>query len=130
MAGPERPAAAGGVVLVVDPDPDVRLLAMMRIRQLGWPAIGAATGEQAVRVVTDQPVVLLVVELELAGIDGWETLTKARQRAASPELPAIALTIVDRDPTDRDAQTVAAYLTKPFRAADLRTAVTDAIGTP
>ncbi|MEC7520759.1 MAG: response regulator [Myxococcota bacterium] len=88
-----------GEVLVVDDDADTRELVQRRLRAEGFDVSHAATGEDALLRMRVSPPSLMVLDLVMPGVDGFEVLS--RIRAAGHEFPVVVLTGKELDDTDR-----------------------------
>lgn len=91
---PELPAAANPVrVLVVDDIATNRLVALTLLNLLGVSGDEAASGEEAVRMIRDDPPDLVFLDMNMPGLDGVETLMQIRRLPSrSARLPVIAMT--------------------------------------
>jgi CheY-like chemotaxis protein len=106
-------------VLVVDDEPDIRMLARMILETSGYEVVEAKTGEEALDVLAATPPDLMLLDIRLPGIDGWEVLT--RSRAASEPVPVVMMSAHSSDSTLQRAEEEgsAGYLVKPFKQSDL-----------
>ena len=101
-------------VLVVDDEPNIRELVQVALKFHGCSVITAATGREALRRVEATPPDLIVLDVMLPDMDGFEVCR--RLRTAGNEVPVIFLTARD---TSSDTVTGLAiggddYVTKPF----------------
>jgi two-component system OmpR family response regulator len=101
-------------VLVVDDEPNIRELVQVALRFHGCSVTTAASGRDALRLAGDNPPDLIVLDVMMPGMDGFEVCRKLR--AAGNEVPIIFLTARD---TSSDTVTGLAlggddYVTKPF----------------
>ena len=101
-------------VLVVDDEPSIRELVQVALKFHGCSVITAATGNDALRLADSDRPDLIVLDLMLPDIDGFEVVR--RLRAGDNEVPVIFLTARD---TTSDTVTGLAlggddYITKPF----------------
>src|SRR5271168_229931 len=101
-------------VLVVDDEPNIRELVQVALKFHGCAVTTGATGSDALRLAaTDQPD-LIVLDVMLPDIDGFEVCR--RLRASDNEVPIIFLTA--RDTTSESIRGLALggddYITKPF----------------
>jgi DNA-binding response OmpR family regulator len=112
-------------VLVVEDDDDVRKLVMIRLERLGFPVRGAATGEAGLESAQAEPPQLLLLDIYLPGIDGWEVLRRLREDEQLARTPVLVISV--RDPNG-DPFEVDGYLVKPFRAAEIEAMVTRIMG--
>ena len=117
------PAAAVGQILVVD-DVPANLVAMeAMLDSLGRPVKTARSGEEALGLLLDHDFALVLLDVHMPGMDGYETLRWVRSRERTKHLPVIFVTAEDRD----SEQIARAYelgavdfLFKPVRAEILR----------
>jgi CheY-like chemotaxis protein len=92
-AGPSAraPSPEIGPILVVDDDPEDRLLVRTVLRKNGWDVEEAQDGGEALaRMAADPGYVLVVLDLEMPNVDGREVL--ARLRATGSNVPVVVLT--------------------------------------
>jgi DNA-binding response OmpR family regulator len=108
-------------VLVVDDEPDVLLLCRLNLEQLGHEVIEAPNGQVALELVRERDPDLIVLDLMLPGIDGYDVLQRLRTEVASATIPVLVLTAkslqADRDRTRELG--AAAFVTKPFLPDEL-----------
>ena len=105
-------------VLVVDDEAPIRSLVGSYLHQEGYEVDEAATGEEAVTLVRDRSPDLVILDVRLPGIDGFETLRRIRRTS---DVYVIMLT-ARTDETDRIiGLEVGAddYVTKPFSPREL-----------
>jgi two-component system OmpR family response regulator len=105
-----------GPVLVVEDDPDVRDLLTRRLVILGHAVLAAASGEEALELATASPPALVLLDIRLPGIDGWEVLRRLRSTAATADAAVLVVSVLD--PPD-DHPPVDGYLIKPFRITSI-----------
>lgn len=101
-------------ILVVDDDPELLPLISFALRQAGFLAIEAASGEEALRRDRDEQCDLVVLDVNLPGIDGFETCR--RLRAERPGLPILMLSVRGTEQDQVQGLDLGAddYLSKPF----------------
>lgn len=110
-----------GYVLVVDDDPGVREFAAVALASAGFPTKTAASGEEALADARETRPALVVLDVRLPGVSGYEILRRLREELG-PELPVIFLSGERRDPFDRAAGLLLGaddYLVKPFAPESL-----------
>jgi two-component system, OmpR family, KDP operon response regulator KdpE len=106
-------------VLIVDDEPDMRRGTRTSLRAHGYDVGEAGTGEDALRMVREGSVDVILLDVNMPGMGGIEACR--RIRSASPGVGIVMLTV-----RDAEEDTVAAldagaddYVTKPFRAREL-----------
>ena len=105
-------------ILVVDDEQNIIDLARLYLEQDGFHVIAAQDGEQALeRIASDAPD-LVVLDLMLPKVDGWEVCRRVR---AGSDLPILMLTARDDDVDKIVGLELGAddYLTKPFNPREL-----------
>jgi CheY-like chemotaxis protein len=128
-AGP-GPAPGALTVLLVEDEPLIRLATLEQIEELGHSAIGAATAQEALRVLEERDDVdVLLTDLGLPGMNGGALAVEARRRK-----PGLRVVIASglSSPIDRDIAAIAdvTRLGKPYHVEELRRALAGAGGAP
>src|SRR5262245_15153700 len=122
-----EPVLAGREVLIVEDDEHSRTLMRSVIEDmLGGRARVSEDGEHAVADALERPPALVLLDLMLPQVSGWEIARRLRQQPATRHLPIIAVSALAR-PQEREAAMHAgcdAYLSKPFLPDDLARVVT------
>jgi DNA-binding response OmpR family regulator len=113
MLPPVRPA-----VLLVDDDPTLLSVLGRRVARAGFDARTASSGPAALKQLEDSWPALLVVDLMMPGMDGFELCRRVKQIA---DLPIIVLSAVDASEAKVSALELYAedYVTKPFDPDEL-----------
>jgi CheY-like chemotaxis protein len=126
---PDRPNLVGKRVLIVDDDADSREIATQALTGTGAEVTQAASGAEALEQWHRQPFDVLICDLAMPGMDGYEVLRNIRS-SSSDGLHglAIALTALASD-SDRNAVLAAGFddhIVKPYSFPDLLRAVSRA----
>ena len=111
--------ATGGVLLLVEDDDSIgRLVKAYLEQQDGWRVVWLRTGEEAVAELRRHPVRLVVLDIGLPGIDGFEV---CRQLRAQSKVPIVMLTARDEEPDRVAGLELGAddYVAKPFSPREL-----------
>jgi DNA-binding response OmpR family regulator len=112
-------AATGGVLLLVEDDESIgRLVKAYLEQQDGWRVVWLRSGEEAVAELRRHPVRLVVLDIGLPGIDGFEVCRRLR---AYSKVPIIMLTARDEEPDRVAGLELGAddYVAKPFSPREL-----------
>ena len=107
-----------GAILVVEDEQAIADLVRAYLRRDGFDVVWARSGEQALEELSRHPVRLVVLDIGLPGIDGFEVCRRLRARAS---VPILMLSARD-DEVDRVAGLEAGaddYVTKPFSPREL-----------
>jgi DNA-binding response OmpR family regulator len=111
--------ATGSVLMLVEDDDAIgRLVKQYLEQQDGWRVLWLRTGEEAVGELRRHPVRLIVLDVRLPGIDGFEVCRRIR---ASSKVPIVMLTARDEE-ADRIAGFELGaddYVPKPFSPREL-----------
>ncbi len=105
-------------ILLVDDEQHIIDLAAMYLEQEGFTTAGANDGSSALDIILNDAPDLVILDLMLPGIDGWEVCKQVRARS---EVPIIMLTARD-DAIDKIVGLELGaddYLTKPFNPREL-----------
>lgn len=103
-----------GVVLVVEDDDDLREAVVLTLRMEGYVVEAAAGGEQALSLLEQHSVTLMVSDVRMMPMDGITLLRKVRER--DPKLPVILMTAYGDIAQAVDAMRLGAcdFVQKPF----------------
>ena len=111
--------ATGSVLMLVEDDDAIgRLVKQYLEQQAGWRVIWLRTGEEAVAELRRHPVRLMVLDVGLPGIDGFEVCRRVR---AQSSVPIVMLTARDEEPDRVVGFELGAddYVPKPFSPREL-----------
>lgn len=79
------------LVLVVDDSPDARAVYSEYLEYVGFRVITAADGEQAVTAATAEWPAIIIMDLAMPKVDGWEAIRRLRADPLTAEIPIVAL---------------------------------------
>ena len=105
-------------ILVIDDDRNIRAIIEMYLRKAGYEVTCVERGDEALQAFRRVQPALVVLDVMLPGMDGWEVLDKLRQES---DVPVIMLT-AKGDTLDRiQGLDLGAddYIVKPFDAKEL-----------
>jgi len=111
--------ATGGVLLLVEDDDSIgRLVKQYLEQQDGWRVVWLRQGEEALTELRRHPIRLVVLDIGLPGIDGFEVCRRIR---AGSKVPIIMLTARDEEPDRVAGLELGAddYVAKPFSPREL-----------
>jgi excisionase family DNA binding protein len=120
-SGPGKPAR-GPLVLVVDDDPSVREIVRINLELEGYAVREAANAEEGLAAVEDDAPDLILLDVMMPEVDGWEMLRRVQERHGIGAIPVVMFSgqlepAAGREATQRGAR---AFVGKPF---DLRALV-------
>lgn len=108
-------------VLVVDDEPDITALVAYHLAKAGYRVSTAANGADALRAAREERPDIVVLDLMLPGVSGYEVLQELRRKEETRDVGVILLT-ARREETDRiKGLSLGAddYLVKPFSPQEL-----------
>ncbi len=105
-------------ILVVDDEPRYLKLVRYNLETAGYEVITAATGEEALSLVAGKSPDLIILDIRLPGIDGYEVCTRIREFSS---VPIIMLTAKGEEREKVQGLRLGAddYVIKPFGAEEL-----------
>jgi len=131
-AEPVEPFLHGREVLIVEDEEQTRELMRVVVEDvLGGVARVCDDGEQGMREAADRVPTLILLDLMLPRVSGWEVARRLRQSPRTAAVPIIAVSALSR-PQERESALHAgchAYLTKPFTPDELARLVASTLQT-
>ena len=108
-------------VLIVDDEPDNLKLASEFLSFSGAEVKSAASGAQVLEVVNEFKPSVILLDLSMPVMDGWEVYQRLREQPALNHIPIIALTAMAMPEDVARAKAVGfdGYIIKPFRVTSL-----------
>ncbi len=83
---------ATGPILVVDDDEGIRTLLARILAEENVPVLLAANGEDALRLTAEQTPRLMLLDLMMPGLDGFEVLHRLRRQESTRHVPVVVIT--------------------------------------
>jgi len=117
-------------ILVADDEEDLRELVTYRLTRSGYQVIGAGDGLQALELAAERTPDLMVLDVMMPKLDGYELTRRVRAEAALRSIPVILLTARSQESDiDRGFEVGADdYLKKPFNPDELVARVRAVLG--
>ncbi|MBO7394053.1 MAG: response regulator, partial [Abditibacteriota bacterium] len=108
-------------ILVCDDEKNIRRLVQVNLERAGYKVVTASDGKEALQQVVKERPELIVLDIMMPYMDGFEVLQNLRRNASTREIPVIMLTAKSQDSDIfRGWQSgVDCYLTKPFTPVEL-----------
>jgi CheY-like chemotaxis protein len=105
-----------GKILVVDDEPAMRELLRLHLANHGYQVLAAEDAVVAGHLVLKEKPDLLIVDVHMPYMDGYEFVDALRKDPATRDIPVVFLTTDDNVAAQAKRLGVAAYLTKPVMA--------------
>lgn len=106
-------------ILVVEDEESLLKLETILLTIKGYEVVGALTGEDALKKLALEPIDLVLLDIMLPDIDGFEICTRITRNPQTSGIPVVILS-AKKNPDDIErgkACGARAYLTKPFKSA-------------
>ena len=112
-------------ILVIDDKEEIRTLIKAVLGNFGFNVLEAGNGQLGVQMLRDQSPDLVICDVNMPGMDGYETMSAVRESSTTASIPFILMTgLVSRDGFRRGMVCGADdYLVKPFTTDELIEAV-------
>lgn len=103
-------------ILIIEDDPEERLILSRELKKEGFIVYEAPTGEEGLRIFKEDKPDLVILDVVLPGIDGWEVLRRIKKGPLSRKVPVIMLTGKTEDRDKIKGYEIGAdyYVTKPY----------------
>jgi CheY-like chemotaxis protein len=114
-------AQVGRRILVADDDPVIVRLLQVNFRLEGYEVETAAHGEEAVQKATSTRPDLILLDVMMPGLDGWEVCRRLKAEPETKDIPIIFLSARAQDEDRKRGLElgVVDYVTKPFDPGEL-----------
>jgi two-component system response regulator RpaA len=108
-------------ILIVDDDPDICEIVQVNLEGAGYEVTCAHDGASGLRVALELTPDLIILDLLLPELDGWEVLDRLSKDSRTEDVPVIVVTCRTDDQDVLRGLTTGAveYVTKPFYPEDL-----------
>jgi type IV pilus assembly protein PilB len=108
-------------ILITDDEPITRMLVKLLLERENFEVLEAANGRQALDIATRERPDLLIVDLNMPEMDGYETIERLRHNITMATLPIMVLTSEEGPGVERRVLELGAddYIIKPFDPAVL-----------
>ena len=108
-------------ILIVDDNPTNLLVLTQTLEELNYPITMAHSGEEALELAQKQPPSLILLDIMMPGLDGYETLSALREDDLLADIPVIFLSALDDLDYKVKGLSLGAvdYITKPFQIQEV-----------
>jgi two-component system, OmpR family, KDP operon response regulator KdpE len=112
---------SAGRILVVDDEPQIRRVMRTALTTNGYEVSDARSGEEAVEKLGGEKFDLILLDVNLPGMNGLEACRAIRHETSGPDVPIIMLTVRDAEKDIVEALDAGAddYVVKPFGTPEL-----------
>jgi len=117
-------------VMIVDDEKDIRRLVEITLDKEGIDVLKAENGEKALEILNEESPDLILLDINMPGLNGWETLKEMEKEGFTKESPVIMFTIEELTFVKmlrEDVEGLVGYIEKPFKREELTNLVKDYI---
>lgn len=109
------------LVLVADDDPDILLLMTLTLERDGYDVVAAKDGRSALEAAVERVPHLVLLDLMMPGLDGYEVTRRLRLEPTTKDLPIVIVTAAAEESQAARALEAGAdaYMKKPFSPREL-----------
>ena len=117
-------------VLVVEDDVTIQELLVRRLKKEGYATTEASNGLEALRKLKEREFDLVLLDIMMPEIDGFEVLRRIRGSSETKDLPVIMITALNSVDSVKECMQsgVDEYIVKPFNFADLKEKMRSSLG--
>ena len=103
-------------ILIVDDEPDLLKPSLFRLKKQGYETVSASDGEEALKIARDQKPDLILLDIKLPVLNGYEVCERLKADETMRAIPVIFLTADASVGVEEGAKKAraAGYLLKPF----------------
>jgi DNA-binding response OmpR family regulator len=111
----------GPVVLIVDDDERMREYVRVNLEMEGYTVREAGDGEEGLQVLEESTPDLVLLDVMMPGVDGWEMLRRVQERHGVGTIPVIMFSGKVDEPAAEEAAKRGAqgFIGKPFNPQEL-----------
>jgi two-component system alkaline phosphatase synthesis response regulator PhoP len=84
-------------IMVVDDEPDIVYIVGEMLKKNGYEVVGATSGEEALKKIRQEKPDLILLDIMMPGIDGWETCKRIKEGKDTRGILVAMLTVMDSD---------------------------------
>jgi excisionase family DNA binding protein len=120
-SGPNSAANAGPVVLIVDDDPRLREYIRVNLEMEGYSVREAGNAEEGLRVLEESTPDLVLLDVMMPDVDGWEMLRRVQERHGVGAIPVIMFSgqVDEQAVADAASRGAQGFIGKPFNPQQL-----------
>lgn len=117
-------------ILIVEDNPSHLKMAALLIERAGHAVLRGGDAEAGLRLAREHRPDLILMDIQLPGMDGLEATRQLKLDAATSSIPVIAVTSFLTEYSEREARAAGCsdFIAKPYHYADLLAVVAAALG--
>jgi excisionase family DNA binding protein len=114
--GNARRGSGHQLILVVDDDPRLREYLRVNLEMEGYEVVEAGSAEEGLAALDDEPPDLILLDVMMPGVDGWQMLTRVRERHGLESIPVVMFSgkVDSEQAAGAEEAGAQAFIGKPF----------------
>jgi DNA-binding response OmpR family regulator len=103
--------------MLVDDEPELRFLVKRMLKREGYEVIEAANGEESLEMLKTIKPGLILMDVRMPGLDGWEVCKRIKENPKTKNIPVIIFSVRDSEESLKRSFEYAhadAHIGKPF----------------
>jgi two-component system cell cycle response regulator len=119
-------------VLIVDDQPSIIVTLRFQVMNAGYDVLTANSGEAALTIVEEQKPELVLLDVMMPRMNGWEVCRRIKANPATSNIPVFMVTSLHGDADTTEARNSGAneFLVKPIKTEDLVKRIKKYLGSP
>lgn len=119
-------------ILIIEDEKHQRAVLKFDMHKIGYSTFEADTGEKGIEIATLRKVDLILLDIMLPGIDGFEVCRRLKADEKTKNIPVIVITSLFQEENLQKAKEceVVEYIIKPYDFEYLHTTIVNLIGKP
>lgn len=113
--------ASNGTILIIDDDPVIKGVLFNMLRMAQYDVVEARSGEEGLRRVELNPPDVILLDVSLPGMDGYDVCRRLREDALTESTPIVFITAAEANVVEVQGGAAGGdyYVLKPFNAEDV-----------
>src|SRR5438552_1484238 len=120
-SGPSGPTEGSSVVLIVDDDPRMREYVRVNLEMEGYSVRESGSAEEGLSVLEESTPDLVLLDVMMPGVDGWEMLQRVQERHGVGTIPVIMFSgkVDETAASEAASRGAEGFIGKPFNPQEL-----------
>ena len=115
-------------ILVIDDAEEMRSTIAELLNLSGFAAVDASDGRTGIRLAQENSPDLILCDVKMANLDGYETLSAIRNDRSTSKIPFIVITGYKQDSQESSQMGADGFLAKPFTSVELMRTILSTLG--
>ncbi|HEX2917939.1 MAG TPA: response regulator [Edaphobacter sp.] len=103
-----------GAILICDDDANIRTVVSGHLTRQGYKVVEATSGEETLKIASEQTIEAILLDLYMPGLSGWETLQRLRDNPVTADIPVVILSVLSSTLQGHLSGEAQGWVQKPF----------------